>query len=112
MQVVLPQRRERRSRPEPSLRTKGQLGKPCAYCSEPMQKPSRDHVIPRSRGYTLSNNKIWCCEPCNRHKGARTLEEWLEVLKKQPGKHAKRIECVGIIVAARLGQQPTPYTTY
>ncbi len=113
MEVVLPpQRQPGKNQRQYHERTQRQLEKPCAYCGDPMKKPSRDHVIPRSHGYTLRNNKIWCCEPCNRHKSNRTLEEWLVVLQRRPAVHKKRIELVGAIVAARLGHQPTPYTTY
>ncbi len=31
------------------------IGKPCAYCGESMAVPTRDHIRPRSKGFTLAN---------------------------------------------------------
>lgn len=63
-----------------------------------MNAPTRDHVNPRSRGFTLKGNKLWCCAPCNRHKSNRTLTEWLEVLERKPGIHRIRIGLVRILI--------------
>lgn len=56
------------------------VGKPCAYCNQPMigrRFPTRDHVIPLCLGGSNrpGNLKV-VCDPCNGHKGARTLEQF------------------------------------
>jgi len=58
-------------------------GKPCPYCGDTMQTdsetkyPSRDHIIPRSRGGTdADRNLIIVCNACNYAKGDATLEQW------------------------------------
>jgi 5-methylcytosine-specific restriction endonuclease McrA len=59
------------------------IGKPCAYCGDPMAAPTRDHIRPRSKGGTLAaGNKALACDPCNTDKGSRTLGSWLYRLAK------------------------------
>jgi 5-methylcytosine-specific restriction endonuclease McrA len=58
------------------------IGSPCPYCGEPMtdeRPPSRDHINPRSKGYTLADpaNRAIVCEPCNQDKGSRSLQSFL-----------------------------------
>lgn len=59
------------------------VGKPCAYCGNPMAgesfHPTRDHAIPKSLGGTLAKwNCVICCFACNNEKDHKTLEEyWL-----------------------------------
>lgn len=49
----------------------------CAYCGERGGKLQCDHIEPVSRGGSHSDeNLTTACEPCNRSKGAKTLEEW------------------------------------
>lgn len=58
--------------------------KPCHYCDRTMYysrpksltkaeakllKPSRDHVIPRSRAKGIPSNIVICCTWCNQMKG-------------------------------------------
>jgi hypothetical protein len=39
------------------------IGKPCAYCGEPMVTPSRDHIRPLSKGGTLApHNRALVCD--------------------------------------------------
>jgi hypothetical protein len=58
------------------------IGKPCAYCGEPMAAPTRDHIRPRSKGGTLAaGNKAFACQPCNTDKGSRSLRSWLRRLE-------------------------------
>jgi len=45
-------------------------------------RPTRDHAIPRSRGFSLIANKIICCHDCNQKKRDRTLLEWLAALRR------------------------------
>ncbi|MGJ5092054.1 HNH endonuclease [Bradyrhizobium oligotrophicum] len=47
------------------------LGRPCAYCGEPMAAPTRDHIRLRSQGRTLEPaNKVLVCDGCNQNKGS------------------------------------------
>jgi 5-methylcytosine-specific restriction endonuclease McrA len=48
----------------------------CRYCGK--AATTADHVLPPgSGGAELSDdNLVAACAPCNRSKGARTLEEW------------------------------------
>ncbi len=54
----------------------------CFYCGEPLNKQNRtkDHVRPRSKGYTLRRNKVYACMICNIDKSSKTLREWRERL--------------------------------
>lgn len=59
------------------------VGKPCAYCGQPMAAPTRDHIRPRSKGGTLAGqNKALACDPCNQAKGSRSLASWLYRLRR------------------------------
>lgn len=50
-----------------------------------------DHILPRSRGGTDDpKNLQLLCKPCNSSKGARTPEEWCQVLKEK-GQSKSRI---------------------
>ncbi len=54
------------------------IGKPCAYCGDPMAAPTRDHIRPRSKGGALEGgNKAFACQRCNTDKGSRSLASWL-----------------------------------
>lgn len=64
-------------------------GHVCPYCELPMltdhglnhkRAPSRDHMIPLSRGGpdTLEN-LLTCCRGCNEDKGSLTAEEYIAV---------------------------------
>ncbi len=49
----------------------------CVYCGDENGPFDVDHVHPFSRGGAHSiENFAWACAPCNRSKGAKTLEEW------------------------------------
>ena len=59
----------------------------CQYCGKKLTKSSStlDHVIPRSKGGTLTwNNIVLCCVSCNQKKGNRLLEQTNLNLKNQP----------------------------
>jgi 5-methylcytosine-specific restriction endonuclease McrA len=53
-------------------------GKPCPCCGNPMipgtkQHPTKDHVIPKSRGGTLEgDNCMIVCMQCNYQKGDKS----------------------------------------
>ena len=48
----------------------------------PDRPPSRDHIKPRSKGYTLDGNLALVCCRCNSDKGSRTLAQWLTRLTR------------------------------
>jgi 5-methylcytosine-specific restriction endonuclease McrA len=61
----------------------------CQYCGSkrPSEELSIDHVVPRSRGGTMSwTNCVLACLECNVKKGNRTLEESGMRLVRQPVK--------------------------
>lgn len=57
----------------------------CAYCNRQMQRLTKDHVLPASRGggYT-AENIVPACGSCNSRKHDKTPEEFIEYLKKYP----------------------------
>jgi hypothetical protein len=70
-------------------RLEAALGRPCPYCGEVMRKkagtanrqhwrhPTRDHVVPRCEGGTIT---VVVCHTCNHNKADRSLDEWLAFL--------------------------------
>lgn len=82
-------------------------GKDCPYCGEMMllgsrRRPTREHVIPRHLGGTLSSwNKLIVCDPCNNDKGGKTLLEFARWLCRQRDRRAHR---VGAILRMRQPQ--------
>ena len=51
----------------------------CRYCSKRGERLECDHVLPLSRGGDSTvENLVTACKPCNRRKGARTPEEWMQ----------------------------------
>jgi 5-methylcytosine-specific restriction endonuclease McrA len=64
------------------------VGKPCPYCGCTMQRKgknsgvSRDHIVPRKDGGTLSgSNRMICCRRCNNDKASRPLQAWINKLR-------------------------------
>lgn len=59
----------------------------CQYCGGASgdEVLEWEHMIPKSRGGTdsIKNATLACCD-CNRDKGAKTPEEWLEQLRNAP----------------------------
>jgi hypothetical protein len=54
-------------------------GEKCVYCGDDGGPFEFDHVLPVSKGgKTCHENIVLACQPCNRSKGARTPEEWLQ----------------------------------
>ena len=69
------------------------IGKPCAYCGDPMAAPTRDHIRPRSKGGALEGgNKAFACQRCNTDKGSRSLASWLYRLASAGDPRAAIIE--------------------
>lgn len=72
------------------------IGSRCPYCGEPMahppRHPSRDHIRPRSRGYTLSpDNQAVVCRTCNTDKGSLSLGRWLNRLRRAADPRADHV---------------------
>ena len=73
------------------------IGAPCPYCGAPMilpgRPPTRDHIEPRVRGFTLADpsNRALVCDPCNQDKGARSLTAWLETLRTAGDPRAEHV---------------------
>lgn len=52
-------------------------GYQCVYCGEKEERLECDHVFPLSRGgVSTLDNLATSCKPCNRSKGAKTIDEW------------------------------------
>lgn len=51
----------------------------CRYCGTRGGNLECDHVVPVSRGGPNNDhNLVTACRPCNREKGNRLVEEWLQ----------------------------------
>lgn len=51
----------------------------CQYCGTAAERLECDHVIPVAQGGSSElGNLTTACAPCNRQKGARTPQEWLQ----------------------------------
>lgn len=65
-------------------------GRKCFWCQRIMQsgsrflKPTRDHVIPKSRGGTKT---VICCLSCNNLKGDMPPAIWALMLERFPAIH-------------------------
>jgi len=62
-------------------------GRKCAYCGAEHVQLQIEHIVPRARGGSNRiSNLTLACDPCNKDKGARPVEEFLAekpaVLKK------------------------------
>lgn len=57
-------------------------GSPCFWCGRAMDaavpalRPTRDHVLAKSRGGGRGRNLVWACMACNRIKGDMSVAEW------------------------------------
>lgn len=57
-----------------------QAGK-CYWCDKPLGSFERDHVVPLTRGGTnWPENIVVACPTCNRSKGNRLPEDWLQII--------------------------------
>lgn len=58
----------------------------CAYCGEPPEEGTwleLEHLIPLTRGgLHRKHNVVPACGACNKQKGAKTLDEFIEELEK------------------------------
>lgn len=58
-----------------------QINFTCPYCLKvfPLNKATREHLIPKSRGgKSTPDNIVLACEKCNKEKGSLTPEEYSE----------------------------------
>jgi hypothetical protein len=86
-------------------------GKPCPYCFIAMDlygpglRPTKDHVIPRSKG---GRETIWCCYTCNQIKGDMMPDEWDWFRASFPDWHRKGSIAAGArnMVIARRAAGP------
>ncbi len=64
----------------------------CAYCDRDDLPLEREHKIPVSRGggYT-AENIVPACLSCNRRKGAKTYDEFLELLAGEKGVESDKL---------------------
>jgi 5-methylcytosine-specific restriction endonuclease McrA len=48
------------------------------------RRPSRDHIRPRSKGFTFADpaHRAIVCQPCNEYKGSRSLASFLFRLRR------------------------------
>lgn len=80
---------------------------PCPYCLETMvrgdmkAKPTRDHIMPKSRFKRPVGRTIIVCSECNFLKGNNTLEEFItelsyknDVLLKIVERNIERMKCI------------------
>ncbi|PTQ51897.1 MAG: HNH endonuclease [Hydrogenibacillus schlegelii] len=59
------------------------FGRKCAYCGKENVPLEIEHVVPKSRGGTdRVSNLTLACRECNRAKGNKLPQEWMEELKK------------------------------
>ncbi len=59
----------------------------CFYCGVVDPRMTVDHLTPTSRGGSNGRTNLRpACRPCNLAKGARTLEEYREVVQKEKGR--------------------------
>lgn len=75
--------KKRKADPRPSIpldiirQVTDHYGEVCFYCGVECGPFEIDHVHPWSRGGEHSfENLVVSCRPCNRSKGAKTLQEW------------------------------------
>lgn len=63
------------------------MSNPCPYCTrymiegDPKRRPSKEHVIPKSKAKGKHFNKIITCLECNQDKGDKTIENYLAILR-------------------------------
>jgi 5-methylcytosine-specific restriction endonuclease McrA len=60
--------------------------------SNPWRRPTRDHIVPRSKGGTnVKENLLNSCAACNETKNDMRLLEWIEELQKIGDPRADRV---------------------
>lgn len=76
----------------------------CFYCGKFMTSWTKDHLFPRSHGFTLAGNLVFSCESCNNRKAdripspheiIRALTLWRSCLSKAKKHRAGIIRSIG-----------------
>ena len=72
----------------------------CIYCGRPLpqnadatnpdDRPTIDHLIPRSKGGDRLRNQVLARQACNNPKGDTDLPDWLEERSLPTGLHTSR----------------------
>lgn len=84
--------------------------KKCKYCNRLFDEyhieKTKDHVIPLSKGgKDLKENRIYACHDCNNWKDNKSLEVWLEEIKKMVKKKKTKVrtsytfEILGLMIS-------------
>ena len=61
-----------------------QYEKRCAYCEQPTEKPTMDHVVPLIKGGSHTvDNIVPACGPCNREKSDRSVVEFMATRQRR-----------------------------
>lgn len=61
--------------------------------ANPWRAPTRDHIVPRSKGGTnVHTNLLGCCRACNETKEDKRLLEWASELRETGDPRAERVE--------------------
>lgn len=74
------------------------VGKPCPYCNYAMafgtiRRPTREHIVPRSKGGRLNGaNMLIVCSICNHNKSDMSLEQFAEWLRARRDPRAEIVE--------------------
>lgn len=52
-------------------------GNKCVYCNQKydFDDITRDHFLPKSKGYSFHKNKVFACTTCNSEKNNYTIQE-------------------------------------
>jgi hypothetical protein len=73
-------------------------GQPCEYCgvtmdvTNPWRHPTRDHIVPRSKGGTDKQENIAkTCRGCNEGKGSENIRDWYQWLVDNQDPRAERV---------------------
>jgi len=64
----------------------------CAYCGGLHTTLTKDHMMPKWRGYSIGSNMSMVCKSCNTWKGGRTLGEWIST-ELAVAKHSDPVIC-------------------
>lgn len=87
----------------------------CAYCHNSLvlgdntkfTKPTLDHILARSKGGSdLPENLITSCESCNKSKGTKDFEEFMELSGNDTGTFLPNIKEVNRIEQNRSEEKP------
>jgi 5-methylcytosine-specific restriction endonuclease McrA len=79
------------------------LAKRCAYCNSSPRMLTRDHIMPKCKGYRRSPANIaMVCEQCNTSKGGRTLGEWMHLQRSHGLSFLNRFYHIQVFMRSRV----------